>query len=336
MRFPLLHAGRCLPVIGRALLAAAVPALVAACAAAASPIGRSTSERSSPATSSVPLLPLPTVTVRHLPAGSFYLLGGPHGAPPPWSSIWVVSRRQETLLTRGALGRQIEGFGTAPPGVVVSDAGSLTSGLARWTRRGPVWLHPAGHRRWNIVGLLPDISPGGDIVYMLPPHENGATTVWTRPSWKGADRILYRWQHAEGPIMPVFGPHGMIALIAAGPPPKQAANVIIVNSHGTVVRRLRAGTASLWGGIWGPVGPLVIRFSSGQGELLFLNGRHKLLPAHWEPLAVNPAGQEILMLDENELGLWRKTGPKNVERIGPISRGFSIWQADWVNIPART
>jgi len=96
------------------------------------------------ATTSMTAFPVPPATARRLPPGVIYLEAGPPGHPPPWISLWAISLGGERLVTPGEAGRQIYGFGASRAGIVVMDGASSPAALARWTRRGLVWLHPAG------------------------------------------------------------------------------------------------------------------------------------------------------------------------------------------------
>jgi hypothetical protein len=283
--------------------------------------------------------PVPTATAKRMPPGVIYLLAGPLGHPPPWASLWAFSTGRERLVTPGQAGRQIEGFGASRAGIIVSNGANLAAGLARWTRRGPVFLHPADHPSWNITGLVPDVSRGGVIAYALLPPGSATPTMWMRPSWTGRDRIVYRWQNGQGLDLAVFGPRGMLAVMLVGQRvPRHKAGLVILDRRGTVVRKFKtAGFGRLYGGVWGAQAPaLVLRSIAGRGEVQFLSGRRELLPAGWKPLAWNPGGRQLLIASSTHLGIWALARPGHVSVIGTISRGYGIWQAEWLSGPAKT
>jgi len=289
-------------------------------------------------TTSMPAFPVLPATAKRLPPGVIYLEAGPPGHPPRWISLWAISRGRERLVTPGEAGRQIYGFGASRAGIVVMDGASSPAGLARWTRRGLVWLHPAGHPRWTINGFWPDISPAGAITYMLFAHGNAAS-IWIRPSWTGRDKIIYRWPDMRGSVAQVFGPRDRLAVMPiAMPLPKGKPGLVVLTPRGAVVRRLQVGLPAIAPPeAWGPRAPaLALRSPSGRAELLFLSGRREPLPAGWKPLAWNPAGSELLMASSTSLGIWSTTRPRSVRVIGPISRGYGIWDAVWLSAPART
>jgi hypothetical protein len=326
------------------LLAGAVLAAIAGCAAGASHQGNMRSSRPATATASMPTLPIPLATAKRMPPGVIYLQGGPPGAPPPWISLWEIEHGRESLLTRGDAGRQIDGFAASPAGIIVSDGANVTAGLARWTSTGPVWLHPAGDKTENIAGLLPDISQQGVITYMLPPHGangKGATTIWIRPSWTGRDKVVYQSRTANGPLTPLFGPRNLLAV--SGPQWQRLSSrardiaVLARDGSGGVIRLLRSGFAELgYTPLWSPeASALVVRSASAASEILFLSGRRDPLPAGWRPLTWDPSGRRILMVNRTELGIWSMSRPRQVSVIGPISHGFGIWHGAWLPGPAK-
>ena len=287
-----------------------------------------------------PASPLPAATARKLPPGVFYFEGGPFGAPPPWVSIWRVAAGHETLVTKGQAGRQVDLFAAARAGIVVSDNAGSVAGLARWTSAGPQWLHPWSKPGIGIAGQAPSISSDGTIAYLLAPagaRGTGDTTIWIRRDWDGRDRIVFRANAARYPLMPLFGPRGELALVSIDQATKGHPDVVVLNRNDQVIRRLHSGFGRL--GLpqtWGSRAPaLALRASAGQAELLYLNGRRRQLPPGWKPLAWSPSGRALLMMSRTSLGIWSEAKPGQVATIGPVNRGYGIWQASWLASSAR-
>ncbi|GEM_PF-6736165 len=143
------------PVTVAALGALIVTAAGAGCAA---PPARQVTTAPAPAVSvhtyhpwpgpaSMPAVPLPAATARRLPRGVFYLLAGPPQASA-WASVWQVTGGRQQIVTRGDIGRWIESLALSARGMVVTVDVPPYAEIARWTRTGPVWLHPNGRPHW--------------------------------------------------------------------------------------------------------------------------------------------------------------------------------------------
>jgi hypothetical protein len=282
----------------------------------------------------LPAVPIPVATARKLPPGVFYLQGGPKSGEPWTSSVWEVTAGREVLITRGNLGRQIAGFAASQRGMFVSANVGMFGDVGWWTRAGPSWLHPLGQPDQEINGVAPDISPDGTVAYL-----NGSTGVWVKSPQLNHQQFIYRVSFNDGIVQPAFGPDQLLAMI--GPfwqNNHHRPDVVILGDDGTggVVATLHTGFAQLgYVAFWGPSAPaLVVGSSKGANELLFLSGRRQLLPAHWRPLAWNPAGRDLLMVNSTTLGIWSLARPRQVTIVGSISRGYQIPDAEWLNKPA--
>ena len=294
----------------------------------------------SPAASPTPSLsvastarqPLPAATRRDLPAGVFYLLAGTGLAR---LNVWQVTEGgRERQLTHNRRGFGIDAFDASSAGIVLADGSSSGDHLARLTPRGPLLLRQARGRLALLRGSSPDISNDGTIGYVSPParpdsRTGGDFAIWTRPSFAGHSTVLLRQRH---PLTgPVFGPHGLVAVEGWDGPPGSRRPSVLIYWHGHV-RPLLTGVPAIPALIaWGQQAPaLALAFPDHQAELLFLDGWRQWLPAGWQPLAWSPDGTELLMQSATALGVWSVSGPGRVTRIGPITRGLQILQADWL------
>ncbi len=276
--------------------------------------------------------PLPAATRRNLPAGVFYLLAGKGLAS---LNVWeVTAGGRERQLTHNRRGSGIDAFDASSAGIIVADGTSSGDDLARLTPHGPALLRQTSGRLALLQGSSPDIRNDGTIGYVTPPARQGSRTgrnfvIWTRRSFNGRGSVLLR-QH--DPLAgPVFGPHGQIAVEGWVGPPGQRKPSVIIYRDGTE-RQLLTGVDAIPSLVaWGQQAPaLALAFPAHAAELLFPDGRRQLLPARWQPLAWNADGTRLLMQSATALGIWSRSAPGQVARIGAITRGVQILQADWL------
>ena len=296
------------------------------------------SPSASPAPSHSPLIavqPLPANTRRNLPAGVFYLLAGRGLAS---LNLWqVTTGGRERQLTHNRRGFGIDAFDASAGGVILADGTSNGDDLARLTARGPMLLHKTGDRLALLRGSSPDIRNDGMIGYVTPPGRQGNSTgsyfeIWTRRSFSSRGNLLVRQRH---PLAgPVFGPHGQIAVEGWGGPGQTKPSVLIYRDG--AMRRLLTGINAIPSLVaWGQHAPAVaLAYPAHVAELLFPDSHRQLLPPGWQPLAWNPAGTELLMQSARALGIWSMTSPGQVTRIGAVSPGVQILQADWLTTKA--
>jgi hypothetical protein len=279
--------------------------------------------------------PIPVAQLKHLPSGAIYILGG---MTAPESNVWqVTSAGLEEKLTNNPRGFGIDSFAASKDGIILSDAQYGADQLARWTRHGPEWLHPPGHPSSYLDGQEPDISPDGQILYLLPPAQPGQSgqrdfTAWIKNSFTGAARIIYR--QSTYPGVPIFGPRGQVAIIGPiGPLAKNQKPVVLIISRNGKIRKVATGLAEFgYPPVWGQNAPaLVIRPWKGAARLIFPDGKHQVLPAGWQPHTWNPTGTALLMLSKTALGLWRPKNPGRVETIAALTPGFEIDQVSWLS-----
>lgn len=286
-----------------------------------------------PSTATVPAAqPLPTSTRRGLPAGVFYLLAGRGLAS---LNLWqVTAGGRERQLTHDRRGFGIDAFDASAGGIILADGSSSGDDLARLTPRGPSMLHKTGAGLSPLRGSSPDIRNDGSIGYVTPPADPGSRTgsyfeIWTRRSFDGHGSILLRQRH---PLAgPVFGPHQQIAVEGWRGPGGQRKPSVLIYSRGGV-RQLPTGINAIPSLVaWGQQAPaLALAYPSHPAELLFLDGRHQALPPGWQPLAWSPNGTHLLMQCARALGIWSVSAPGRVTRIGTVTPGLQILQADWL------
>lgn len=279
--------------------------------------------------------PLPASTRRNLPAGVFYLLAGRGLAS---LNLWqVTAGGKERQLTHDRRGSGIDAFDASAAGIILADGTSSGDDLARLTTRGPSLLRKTGGHPALLRGSSPDIRDDGMIGYVTPPATGSRTgsyfEIWTRRSFSGRGSVLLRQPH---PLAgPVFGPHGQIAVEGWDGPGQRKPSVLIYRAGG--MRRLLTGVNAIPSLVaWGQHAPaLALAFPAHTAELLFLDGHRQLLPPGWQPLAWNPQGTELLMQSARALGIWSVRSPGRVTRIGAITPGLQILQADWLARKAR-
>ena len=323
---------------GRCALAAAVSVLIVSTGCTAATMHRAGPGRRTVRTSPpLSIYPVPEAIAGHLPRGVFYLYAGLPGQHLPLAGLWEIDNGQERLVTRGQAGRQVDLFGASPAGIIVSDNARISAGLARWTATGPAWLHPAREPGIDIDGQAPAISATGEIAYLVPPQGNsgaGDGSIWIRQTWTGADKRIY--QSARYPLFPVFGPNGILALWPGGQYLTRSQRYVTFISPDGRIRRMPEDIPRLINGVLNDHAPgLALYGADGKSELLLLTGRRQRLPSGWEPLAWDPAGRQLLMVKGREIGLWSVSRPDLVKPIGPISIGYQIWEAEWLNVEAK-
>jgi hypothetical protein len=250
-------------------------------------------------------------------------------------NLWqVTAGGRERRLTYNRRGFGIDAFDASGAGIILADGSTSGDDLARLTARGPVLLHKTGDQPALLRGSSPDIRSDGTIGYVTPPVKPGSSTgsyfeIWTRHSFSGRGSVLLRERH---PLAgPVFGPHKQIAVEGWGGPSGQRKPSVLIFGDGGV-RRLLTGINAIPSLVaWGQQAPaLALAYPAHTAELLFLDGHHQLLPQGWQPLAWSPDGTELLMQSARALGVWSMSTPNQVTRIGPITPGVQILQADWL------
>lgn len=277
--------------------------------------------------------PLPVGTRRNLPAGVFYLLAGRGLAS---LNLWQVTEGgRERRLTHNRRGSGIDAFDASAAGIILADGTSNGDDLARLTAQGPSLLHKTSDRLALLRGSSPDIRNDGTIGYVTPPVKPGSRTgnyfeIWTRPSFTGRGNVLIRQRH---PLAgPAFGPHQQIAVEGWGGRAGQRKPSVLIYRDGGGVRQLPTGINAIPSLVaWGQQAPaLALAYPAHAAELLFLDGHHQLLPLGWQPLAWSPDGTQLLMQSARALGIWSMSSPDQVIRIGSITPGMQILQADWL------
>jgi hypothetical protein len=262
----------------------------------------------------------------------FYVLAGRGLAS---LNLWqITAGGQERRLTYNRRGSGIDAFDASGAGIILADGSSSGDDLARLTARGPALLHKMGDRLALLRGSSPDIRNDGTIGYVTPPAKPGSRTggyfeIWIRHSFTGPGSVLLRERH---PLAgPVFGPHKQVAVEGWGGASGQRKPCVLVYRHGGV-RRLLTGINAIPSLVaWGQQAPaLALAYPAHAAELLFLNGRHQLLPPGWQPLAWSPDGTHLLMQSARALGIWSVSAPGRVTRIGTVTPGVQILQADWL------
>ena len=278
--------------------------------------------------------PLPAGTVRQLPDGAFYLLAGRDlGSLNVWEA---TPDGRERLLTRGRPGCGIDAFAASRAGIILAEAAGGVDNLARLTSHGPAWLRQHGDGGAMLRGSSPDIRGDGTIGYVTPPGRSGSAgaradfAIYIRHSFTGPAGMLLRQRRAlDGPV---FGPGGRVAVEGWVGQQGQRRPGMIIYGRGPV-RRLSIGVSAIPSLVaWGEHAPaLALAFPANDAELLFPGGQRQALPVGWQPLAWNPGGSELLMQSATALGIWFRSAPGQVTRIGGITSGAQILQAAWLD-----
>jgi hypothetical protein len=310
--------------VKKALVLAAAGLLTAAstgCAGSAAPKGTANPARRTSASAS--RFPMPVSTARHLPPGVFYLLADVSGSD---SNIWEVTRAGvEKQISQGP---PVQEFAISSKGII---AGAVTENgevLTRVTAKGMVLVHPRPGSQQEIPAQAMDMNPRGQITYFVPPGYAGKHTyrIMLQPSVNKPPRVIFEQRSYTG--VPLFGPHGKIAIIA--PPGVLLKNqpkpgVLIINSSGHR-HALKTGLTALgYPPLWGAHAPaLEVATDKGPYTLYFPDGHREALPSGWRPETWTPDEKSILLLKGTTLGLWSLSSPGKVTAVGPVSKGLSI------------
>lgn len=283
-------------------------------------------------------VPMTVAAARHLPAGVFYILGGPRSSS---MNVWRVSNHGALQqLTRNPAGAGIDEMSASPAGIVVGDGldGGEQAGVI--TRHGVVWVRPWHKPHGFIYGFGIRITNSGQLLYLLAPGQgtdpgSKVFTYWRKPSLEGREHVIYRSRQFIGGPLP--GPRGRIAIV--GPSGQtargQKPGIMIISRSGRI-RRVAARMKEMgYPTLWGETAPaLVVPSARGPAQLVFLDGRRMTLPARWQPWSWNPAGTELLMLKGTTLGIWSLARPRHVIPVTTISPGFEIEDISWLAKPA--
>jgi hypothetical protein len=272
---------------------------------------------------SAALLPMPVSTARRLPPGIFYVLAEVSGSD---SNIWEVTRAGiEKQVSHGA---PVQEFAISSTGIVAGAVTEFGEVLTRVTTGGMVIVRPHPGSHDEIPAQAIDMSPQGQITYFVPPGYAGKHTyrIMFQPSVSKPPRVIFQQRSYTG--VPLFGPHGQIAIFAPpGVPLKNQPKpgVLIISPAGHR-RALKTGLTALgYPPLWGEHAPaLEVPVNKGPYTLYFLNGRREPLPAGWRPETWTPDEKSILLLKGSTLGLWSLSNPGKVNIIGPVSKGVSI------------
>ncbi len=277
--------------------------------------------------------PLSAGTAQQLPGGVFYLLAGRDLRD---LNVWEITPDgQQKLLTRCPHGSGIDAFAASRAGIVLAQAAHGTDNLARLTSHGLAWLRSGRHHDVMLHGSSPVIRGDGMIGYVTPPDRSAQGSraefaIWIRHSFTGPDGMLL--QQARALNGPVFGPGGAVAVEGWVSPAGHRQPGIIIYGQGPV-RRLSIGVSAIPSLVaWGEHAPaLALAFPGDNAELLYPDGHRQQLPAGWQPLAWNPSGSELLMQSATALGVWSRSAPGVVIKIGRISAGTQVLQAVWLD-----
>ncbi len=257
-------------------------------------------------------VPMTAAAARRLPAGVFYILGGPRASS---MNVWQVSRNGGLLqLTRNPAGLGIDEMSASAAGVVVGDGLSFGEQDGILTSRGVVWVRPWHKPHGFIYGFGVHITAAGQLVYLLAPGQgtdpaSKVFTYWLKPSLTGRERQIYHSRLFAGEPLP--GPKGQVAIVGPSglPAPGQRPGIVVISRSGHS-RTPPAGVKEIgYPPLWGLTArALVIPSAHGPAHLIFMAGRRLALPDGWQPWSWNPTGTALLMLRGTTLGSGRWPG----------------------------
>ncbi len=284
-------------------------------------------------------VPMTFAAARSLPAGVFYILGGPNDSS---RNVWEVSRSGTLLqLTHNPAGAGIDEMSASPAGIVVGDGlyGGEQDGMV--TGHGVVWVRPWHKPRGFIYGFGIRITATGQLLYLLAPGQgtdpsSKVFTYWLKPSLTGQEHQIYRSPAFIGGPLP--GPGGRVALVGpSGPVVTGPKPGIVILSRSGHARSISPGVKALgYPPLWGQTVPaLVIPPVQGPAHLVYLNGRRETLPQGWQPWSWNPSGNALLMLRGTTLGIWSAARPGQVTPVTQITPGFEIEDISWLTHQAK-
>jgi hypothetical protein len=275
------------------------------------------------------LLPVPQAVASRV-SGFIYLLAGPDQAA---ENVWVIGGQTEHQLTSGTKNNAISSVGAAVAGVVVSDDQFNVDDLAKITTRGAWWL-PAGRASRRHQGSSATISAGGKIAFVTVPHARGYPDsknfeLRSQDSFTSTSKVVYQ---SRTPLSdPVFGPANQIAFIVQPKASDYSSTAVFLRSANGHVHAVTTGLGNPDSLVWSANAPdLVVASWPLKAEAISSNGKRKLLPAGWSPMAWNPAGTRLLVASKTSIGLWAPANPAVVHIIGPLSPGFVVGIASWV------
>lgn len=280
-----------------------------------------------------PLLPVPQAVASKL-SGFIYLLAGPDQED---QNVWVIGDQAERQLTFGTKDNGISSLGAAAAGIVVSDDQFNADDLAKVTTRGAWWL-PAGRASRLHQGSSATISAGGKIAFVAVPHALGypdskAFELRSQDSFTSTSKVVYQ---SRTPLSdPVFGPANQMAFIVQPKTSDYSSTTVLARSANGHVHVVKTGFANPDSLVWSANAPdLVVTSWPLKAEAISSNGKRKLLPAGWFPMAWNPAGTKLLVASKTSIGLWAAASPAVVHTIGPLSPGVVAGIASWLGLPA--
>ena len=274
-------------------------------------------------------LPVPQEVAAKL-SGFIYLLAGPDQED---QNVWMIGGHTERQLTFGTKSNAISSVGAAAAGVVVSDDQFHADDLAKVTTRGAWWL-PAGRTSRLHQGSSATISARGKIAFVAVPHALGYRDSKTfelrsQDSFTSGSQVVYQ---SRTPLSdPVFGPAGQIAFIAQPKTSDYDSTKVLVRSANGHLRVVKTGLPNPDSLVWSAnAADLVVASWPLKAEAIGSNGKRKLLPAGWFPLAWDPAGTKLLVASKTSIGLWAPAHPAVVHVLGPLSPGVVVGPASWV------
>jgi len=283
-------------------------------------------------------VPMTDGAARRLPAGVFYVLGGPRSAS---MNVWEVDKSGTLVqLTHNPAGSGIDEMSASAAGIVVGDGlyGGEQDGMV--TSSGVVWLRPWHKPRGLIYGFGIRITATGQLLYLLAPRQgtdpsSKVFTYWLKSSLTGREHQIYRSRQFIGGPLP--GPDGHVAIVGPSgkPYPGQKPGIVVI-SHSGHARRIAPRVTEIgYPPLWGQTAPaLVVPPVRGPAQLVFLNGRHMALPNGWQPWSWNPTGTELIVLRGTTLGIWSLAHPHRVKPVTQITPGFEIEDVSWLAKPA--
>ena len=329
-------AARTLKAVTAIAAATALLPAITGCAAATAGASQAPGHAADPSRSTSATraaLPIPKSVLKSLPGGTFYFTAGPN---PASYNLWEASNSgQEVQLTHNPGGFGISSFGASASGIVMADASNGLDRLARLTRKGVVFLK-------DPEGSGPEINPGGQICYTVPPSGKHQPffELRLRKTFSSPARIIYR--RREDIAENSWGPKGSIAILVGGHAPGTVGpkpQLLVLARNGKTKTVITGLGSQLSNAIWGDGSArLAVSGWNGNTEILSPAGSRAPLPSGWQPQTWNPTGTRLMLFRlgrSHRIGLWSPRSPNKISSSGDYSSSFQIGQIAWLAHPAQ-
>jgi hypothetical protein len=278
--------------------------------------------------------PLPDSAYSSMGTGTVYLLVGKPGS----GNVWQIDlkTRHSQQITHNPSEYGVSWISASVAGLALADARSGIDNISIYRDHQSRDL--AGH------GGTPAISATGLVAYVEVPNvvsHNGPQS-WrigtTASAGGGQTRVLYQQDQPDLGVL-AYGPNGDLAVISGpGPHAGQATTpqVVVLGSDGTVKNRIDPKMGDIGFLAWNDKAKrIAVGSLSGHEELIDpTSGAETALPTNWTPQCWGPDGQDLLVTQQDRLGIWRASNPGQIINLGTLSGNEPLTGCSWLATPA--